>query len=391
MVFLVIPGLMYGRALISIARKMRDEYNKAGMEVASEAEPASLLRCLVFLIICLLMVEGAWNLDGKGPSNWDNFSHTDEFKYYADICFSRFGDRVKNWITLNEPWTFAAYGYDSGSMAPGRCSECMHLNCTGGDSATEPYQVTHNLILSHLAAVRLYRRDYEPRQEGRIGITLVAQWYLGPIVNGDYPDIMRELVPDRLPHFTDEQTQELKHSFDFLGMNYYTAFYVNNTPSNPKCVSYSTDSQALTSWSSLPHDSSVEATLDDTDRRDYISDHLCCLHQSIKGIRAEVLMAASSGAFPFPKLVKDNYERWSIQMKTFLGDQDVWEAIEEEYVEPENLACASQAVKKAAKEARVKDQKALSLIQLGVDDNIFLEDCAGHYREKSMGYVGKYF
>ncbi|KAK2981446.1 hypothetical protein RJ640_001960 [Escallonia rubra] len=89
------------------------------------------------------------------------------------------------------------------------------------------------------------------------------------------------------------------------------------------------------------------------------------------GIRALVLMAATSGAFPFPKLVKDNYERWSVQMKTFLGGQDVWEAVEEEYVEPENLAGASQAVKKAAKEARVKDQKALSLIQLGVDDNIF--------------------
>ncbi|KAK2971341.1 hypothetical protein RJ640_026058 [Escallonia rubra] len=58
-------------------------------------------------------------------------------------------------------------------------------------------------------------------------------------------------------------------------------------------------------------------------------------------------MAVTSGAFPFPKLVKDNYERWSIQMKTFLGSQDVWEAVEEEYVEPENLAGASQAMKKA--------------------------------------------
>ncbi|KAK2989292.1 hypothetical protein RJ640_027329 [Escallonia rubra] len=82
-------------------------------------------------------------------------------------------------------------------------------------------------------------------------------------------------------------------------------------------------------------------------------------------------MAATSGAFPFPKLVKDNYERWSIQMKTFLGGQDVWEAVEEEYAELENLAGASQAVKKATKEARVKNQKALSLIQLGVNDNTF--------------------
>ncbi|KAK2978936.1 hypothetical protein RJ640_002477 [Escallonia rubra] len=87
--------------------------------------------------------------------------------------------------------------------------------------------------------------------------------------------------------------------------------------------------------------------------------------------RAEVLMAATSGAYPFPKLVKDNYERWSIQMKTFLGGQDVWEAVKEEYVEPKNLAGACQAVKKVAKEALVKDQKTLSLIQLGVDDNIF--------------------
>ncbi|KAK2974116.1 hypothetical protein RJ640_025465 [Escallonia rubra] len=82
-------------------------------------------------------------------------------------------------------------------------------------------------------------------------------------------------------------------------------------------------------------------------------------------------MAATSRAFPFLKLVKANYERWSIQMKTFLGGRDVWEAVEEEYVEPENLVGASQAVKKAAKEARVKDLKTLSLIQLGVDDNIF--------------------
>ncbi|KAK2989501.1 hypothetical protein RJ640_019600 [Escallonia rubra] len=72
-----------------------------------------------------------------------------------------------------------------------------------------------------------------------------------------------------------------------------------------------------------------------------------------------------------PRLVKDNYERWSIQMKNFLGGQDVWEAVEEEYAEPKNLAGSSQIVKKAMKEARVKDQKAFSLIQLDVDDNIF--------------------
>ncbi|KAK2967353.1 hypothetical protein RJ640_026367 [Escallonia rubra] len=68
-------------------------------------------------------------------------------------------------------------------------------------------------------------------------------------------------------------------------------------------------------------------------------------------------MVATSGALPFPKLVKDNFEKWSIQMKTFLGGQDVWEAVEEEYVELENLADSSQAVKGAAKKARATTLK----------------------------------
>ena len=82
-------------------------------------------------------------------------------------------------------------------------------------------------------------------------------------------------------------------------------------------------------------------------------------------------MSSTNGSFPFQKLAKENYDRWSIQIKTFLGGQDVGEAIEEEYEEPENLAALSQAQKKSAREAKVRNQRALSIIQLGVDDNNF--------------------
>lgn len=77
------------------------------------------------------------------------------------VCFEEFGDRVKRWITLNEPFSYSVGGYGIGLTAPGRCSEWQRLNCTGGDSGIEPYLVSHNQLLAHAAAVKLYRDKYE--------------------------------------------------------------------------------------------------------------------------------------------------------------------------------------------------------------------------------------
>ena len=41
------------------------------------------------------------------------------FADYAEVCFTHFGDRVKNWITINEPWVVAILGYGHGVFAPG--------------------------------------------------------------------------------------------------------------------------------------------------------------------------------------------------------------------------------------------------------------------------------
>lgn len=86
--------------------------------------------------------------------------HRNDFTAFADICFLEFGDRVKHWITLYEPWTFASAGYDTGMLAPGRHSG-LNRNTSTGNSATEPYIVGHNLLLSHSSVVRLYKRKYQ--------------------------------------------------------------------------------------------------------------------------------------------------------------------------------------------------------------------------------------
>lgn len=85
----------------------------------------------------------------------------DDFHDYANLCFERFGDRVKYWITFNEPWSYSSNGYDSGIYAPGRCSSWMQNNCTGGDSGTEPYLATHYQLLAHAEAVELYKKKYQ--------------------------------------------------------------------------------------------------------------------------------------------------------------------------------------------------------------------------------------
>lgn len=191
-----------------------------------------------------------------------------DFHDYADLLFSTFGDRVKQWITINEPTIYVQSAYDIGSFPPNRCSEMNKNSCFGGNSGTEPYLAAHNLLLAHADVVNLYRTQYKEKQKGTIGISIPGifplpfsnstddhlatgryldfsfGWFLNPITYGNYPPIMRELVGKRLPEFTPEQSLLLQGSIDFLGFNYYTSFYVSNIkpPSNfPWPESYSYD------------------------------------------------------------------------------------------------------------------------------------------------------
>ncbi|CAK4576247.1 unnamed protein product [Aphanomyces euteiches] len=168
----------------------------------------------------------------------------DAFAAYARLCFERFGDRVKNWITLNEPWCSAILGYGSGDMAPGRKLK----------GKTEAYISAHNLLLAHAHAVDIYRKDFKPKQHGLIGITLNCDfrepkptsdaaaykknqeaaerallmdlgWFADPVYFGDYPEVMKKRLGNRLPRFTDEESKLLKGSNDFFGLNHYGTAY----------------------------------------------------------------------------------------------------------------------------------------------------------------------
>ena len=66
--------------------------------------------------------------------------------------------------------------------------------------------------------------------------------FMDPLTRGDYPFSMRTLVGSRLPKFTEEESKMVKGSFDFIGLNYYTANYVDSLPVyNGMNKSYDTD------------------------------------------------------------------------------------------------------------------------------------------------------
>lgn len=185
----------------------------------------------------------------KKYNGWLSHDIVKDFAYYSEVCFNAFGDRVKMWITINEPWTFCYLGYVAGAFAPGRCSD--RSKCDAGDSATEGYIAAHNVLNAHAASVNVYRTKFQPHQHGEIGITLNHDWnepqtsspiniaaaerknlfsmgwFGDPIVFGKYPKVMRDIVGTRLPEFTTEESDLLKGSFDFWALNHYSTKYVS--------------------------------------------------------------------------------------------------------------------------------------------------------------------
>ncbi|KAK8273588.1 hypothetical protein V6Z12_D10G015900, partial [Gossypium hirsutum] len=225
------------------------EINEAGIKFYNNLIDGLLLKGIE-PFVTLTHMDFPQELEDRYGS-WLSPESQEDFAYYADICFKSFGDRVKYWVTFNEPSFQVKFGYQAGTFPPSRCSKPFG-NCTYGDSEKEPFITAHNIILAHIAAVHIYRTKYQATQGGSIGIVLHCFWYepisnsvadklaaeraqsfsinwfLDPIIFGRYPQEMQDILGSILPEFSTTEKQKLNKGLDFIGINHYTSYYVQD-------------------------------------------------------------------------------------------------------------------------------------------------------------------
>jgi beta-glucosidase len=181
-------------------------------------------------------------LQDKG--GWLRRSISDDFAIYTDAVARALGDRVKHWITLNEPWVFSWFGYGRGIHAPG-------LTDT---TPAQPLLASHHTLLAHGAAVSTLRAAVPDAQVGISNVYIhvtpgtgkatdmvaasrfdgyVNRWYFDPIFRGHYPQDKVEEWADYMPDIDAGDMQQIAAPLDFLGINYYTRMVIADDPEHP--------------------------------------------------------------------------------------------------------------------------------------------------------------
>ena len=188
-----------------------------------------------------------WDLPTVLEGAWLNRSVVDAFAEYSGLAASHFGDRVKLWFTINEPWCASHLSYTIGEHAPGMKDRSKGI------------LAAHHLLLAHGEAVKELRKAIPDAQ---VGIVLnmspihndpdapvsedrirfmdgeLNRWFADPLYGRGYPQDMLEdyvrmgVLESTQPDFIKPGDMELiAEETDLLGINYYTRIFVSEDSS----------------------------------------------------------------------------------------------------------------------------------------------------------------
>ena len=179
-------------------------------------------------------------LQSKG--GWANRETIEAYVRYVDVVVARLGDRVKHWMTHNEPWCIAFLGHESGEHAPGLRDRRVAL------------QVAHNVLVSHGQAVPVIRSRCSGAQ---VGIVLnftpgypatdttadwaaarqynarTNIWFIDPIMGRGYPQDAWSAFGADVPAVRADDMETIAVPLDFLGVNFYTRAVIHDPAGGP--------------------------------------------------------------------------------------------------------------------------------------------------------------
>ena len=164
---------------------------------------------------------------------WPDRMVTDAFCEYTDAVTRSLGDRVKNWMTINEPHIVSFLGYLDGVHAPGHTS------------MPEMLAAAHHVLLAHGMAVPIIRAnskdasvgiplDHYPQipaspsqadqEAARHSDGVLNRWFLDPLDGKGYPQDIVDSYDQPMTFIKQGDFQTMAAPLDFLGINYYFRF-----------------------------------------------------------------------------------------------------------------------------------------------------------------------
>jgi beta-glucosidase len=164
--------------------------------------------------------------------DWRDRDTADRFAEYAAICFDSFGDRVRWWITINEPWVHGILGYAEGMHAPGEkdlrgAVYAMHHMLHGHALAYAQRPSGQTGIAFSLFPTYPESDSEADREAARICDGYHNRWFLDPVLKGAYPDDMVRLYEERVGPL---ELDPVPVGCDFVGVNYYSRGLIRHDP-----------------------------------------------------------------------------------------------------------------------------------------------------------------
>jgi len=179
-------------------------------------------------------------LEIKG--GWTNRESVSWFKEYVEVCVQYFGDRVKNWMVINEPSVFTGAGYFLGIHAPGKKGITNYL------------KAIHHVTLATSAGAKIIRErvpdahigttfsctHIEPATENAKDVeaakrvdTLLNRTFIEPILGLGYPQKDLPVLKKLNNYILDDDLNNLAFDFDFIGLQCYTREVVKHSILTP--------------------------------------------------------------------------------------------------------------------------------------------------------------